>query len=81
MVENEGRTAIRASEWFLWMRDEREKSKVKSPTRKPGVMGHARSTMVVPDAVLRLGISAFPDDLALVVDVRGPFTLPDSHVG
>jgi hypothetical protein len=39
VVENEGRTAIRAGEWFLWMRDEREKSKVKSPTRKPGVMG------------------------------------------
>jgi len=24
-VENEGRTAIRAVEWFLWIRDEREK--------------------------------------------------------
>ncbi len=27
MVENEGRTAIRAIEWFLWMRDEQEKAK------------------------------------------------------
>src|SRR5258707_13465131 len=28
MVENGGRTAIRRAEWFLWMRDEREKSNV-----------------------------------------------------
>ncbi len=27
MVENEGRTAIRAIEWFLWRRDEQEKAK------------------------------------------------------
>jgi hypothetical protein len=40
MVENGGRTVIRVSEWFLWMRDGQEKAKVKSPTRKPGVMGH-----------------------------------------
>ena len=36
-VENEGRTAIRAGEWLLWMRDERQETKVKSPTRKTDV--------------------------------------------
>jgi hypothetical protein len=36
MVENEGRTAIRAVEWFLWMGEEQEKSKVKTRTlQKP----------------------------------------------
>src|SRR5438477_7541036 len=37
MVENEHRTVIRVVEWFLWMRDVQEKSKIKSPTRKPDV--------------------------------------------
>jgi hypothetical protein len=43
MVENEGRMVIRVGEWFLWMRAEIGRSKVKSPTlSKPESMGHPK---------------------------------------